>query len=127
MNVAAAHVSAPALKEQLPAKLNVTASPQAGPQDAIIINVPSANLATTDKGWDDATATIAIAWAWPFALIIVLLIFRQPITRFIDRLRSFKGAGMEATTEAMIHEELPTRAPPVGTSKVEPGLHPSRR
>jgi len=86
--------------------------------EAIIINVPQPQRGSK-SGWSDASASIASALAWPLTLILLLLIFRAPVTRFIDRLRAFKGPGLEMSTETMIEEELPLRQPEPGSTEID--------
>lgn len=90
----------------------------------IVINVPGSATPSEGKGWSDATSSIASSLAWPITIVLVLYLFRAPISGFISRLRSFKGAGMEATTEAMIEDELPAREPPAGAPDIDPYSSP---
>ena len=90
---------------------------------AIIINVPNSG-SPPKGGWSDATASIAGALAWPLALAVFLMLFKAPITRFIDRLRTFKGPGMEMSAEAMIEEHLPVRLPTSDSLDVDPYASP---
>lgn len=96
-------------------------SPQ--PREAIIINVPQ-QKASTDKGWAEGAASIASVLAWPLTLALLLIFFRAPITRFIDRLRAFKGPGVEMSTETMIEQELPIRTPPLNSPETNFYLSP---
>lgn len=91
--------------------------------EAIIINVPQADQ-SSEGGWSDAAASIASSLAWPLTLILLLVIFRAPVTRLIDRLRAFKGPGLEMSTETMIEEELPVRQPEVGSPEIDPCSSP---
>lgn len=77
-------------------------------REVIIVNVPQPSSGSK-AGWSDASISIAATLAWPLTLVIALMLFKRPITRFIDRLRAFKGAGMEMSTETMIEKELPVR------------------
>ena len=100
--------------------------PQAGvpsPREAIIINVPQASSGP-GGGWSEAAPLIATALAWPLTLVLLLLIFRAPITRFIDRLRAFKGGGVEMSTETMIEKELPVRLAAADSAEVDPYSSP---
>lgn len=89
------------------------------PRETIIINVPQ-QASGPKEGWGEAATSITTALAWPLTLILLLLIFRAPITRFIDRLRAFKGAGMEISTETMIKDELPVRQSAADLADVDP-------
>jgi len=86
---------------------------------SIVINVPSSAKSTEGKGCSDAASSIASSFAWPITVIVALLIFREPITRLISRLRTLKGVGMEVSTEEMIQDELPDRAPPADAPDVD--------
>lgn len=112
-----------AIQEAPPQALNkVTVPPalSAPAERSIVINVPSSAAPSEGKGWSDAASSIAGSLAWPITVIVALLIFRAPITRLISRLRTLKGAGMEVSTEEMIQDELPDRAPPADAAEIDP-------
>lgn len=82
--------------------------PAAAQREIIVVNVPGLSTPKS-SGWSDAASSIAGALAWPVTILLLLWLFKLPITRLIDRLRTFKGVGMEVSAEAMIQEELPVR------------------
>lgn len=74
----------------------------------IIINIPSAG-SEKEPEWPKTLNNAVASSAWPIALVLIALIFKNPISSMIDRVKNFKGGGVEFSAEELIEKELPNR------------------
>lgn len=77
----------------------------------------------TPAGREDWTALVGVL-VWPVLIAFVAVLFRRPLSDLIDRLRSFKGAGVEISAEDMIRDELPTLDPEPHVEPLDASAHP---
>jgi hypothetical protein len=59
-------------------------------------------------GWMDFTSSLVGHLAWPIAFVVVMVLFRKPLTALLAKLRTWKGFGTEATFGEALAAAEPT-------------------
>ncbi len=102
-------------KADAPARL-----PAAAPDRPVVV-VNASGPAPADR--EDWTALVGVL-TWPVLIAFVAVLFGRPLSDLIDRLRSFKGGGVEISAEDMIRDELPTPDPEQHVEPLDASAHP---